>query len=425
MSPSRMYLMLVFALLSGCGDPGSVGVDADPANEGVPGRASRTPGTVSGLAEALLHMGPYEVGHRSELLVDPLAIAPPVFLHVFYPTDVDPADYPVAVYPQVIIPEVFSLPFPIDAEDYAPFVEGRVVCEDCPIAAGRHPAVVLLPGSGAPGFLHIPEGGKMASHGFVTAVATLGPSPDFCAADRSANLILDELFSFNETPENFWHQAMDPDGFFWAGFALGGRTAIARQSQETECGLAPETRIRGMSLREATNDPGILSLTQRERTSTPTFLCSQWCRDTQIDLQQTLGSDPVMLALEGIDDSPSLRNHRLFAQACMHYLANQLAGNPIDDFVPPFVTVDCNVADYVALEQFVFKWITRSSIAFFYSVLGEREFRQVLAPGHHREPGVHLIQTALGAGGDEEAEGFCSQPGSIPGETPIIQYSVP
>src|SRR4029434_1274283 len=82
-----------------------------------------------------------------------------------------------------------------------------------------------------------------------------------------------------------------------------------------------------------------LGLTQVQSNQTDIFLNSQYCRATQIALQQDLGSKPKMLTLEGVCPQPDGLNHNLFSQTCMVYSANKNAGNPPN--VPPIVEAIC------------------------------------------------------------------------------------
>jgi hypothetical protein len=375
------------------------------------------PASVPDLGEVLLQMGPHEVGFAAVNTVDP-ATGRSLHLMIWFPTGDDIASKPIATYPQVVIPGVLTIPFTFSAADYAPFVEGKLVYEQVSVAPGLHPLLVHLPGGGAPGFLHIYEGVKFASYGFIF-VSVTQPGGGPCAREQDAKFVLDELLNWNQTPANLFYFTVDSDSIFGGGFSAGGRFWLARTSMHQLCGLAAEDRIAGLAVKDA-NFLGLLTTDQMRLNFTPTFLNSQFCSQVQIETQQNLGSRPAALTLEGFTPTPSETNHNLFVQGCMHFLANKNAGNPIDPFVPPFVKTLCINPTYVAFENFFARQTTKYNIAYLNTLMGQGSYRTVLAPGRNTEPGVHVIQTATGAGGNNQPVGFCSQPGKKPGENPLF-----
>src|SRR5262249_3652872 len=169
------------------------------------------------------------------------------------------------------------------------------------------------------------------------------------------------------------------------------------------------------------------------------------CRPTQIALQQDLGSKPKMLTLEGVCPRPSGLNHSLFSQSCMTIVASLNAGNPPSSF-PPALLATCfnpTAADRARCpdvvpdqdkELFFAQQTTKFTLAYLRTLMGENQYNAVLAPGRAGvEPGVFLINTAVGAGNDETVvvnsnivhgiEGFCTQPGSDDGgESPKVEF---
>jgi hypothetical protein len=303
------------------------------------------------------------------------------------------------------------------------------------VEPGPHPVLVHLPGGGTPGFVYIYEGVKFASYGFIFASVTHSRVTARVRGEleRDAKYILDELLSWNQTEGNFFYQTINPETIFGGGHSIGGRTWLARTSLETEFqDLPPEVRIKGLVVKDATREQ--LTIEQCGKNFTPTFLNSQFCRNTQIALQQDLGSKPMMLTLEGFPPDSALpgQNHAMFSQTCKVYYANRDNGHPIDSFVRPLDRDNCQNSDYVYYEDVHAKETTKYNIAYLKTLMGEAAYRHILAPGQVTDPGVYLIQTDIGEGGDETlvfsnilvegAEGFCDQPGEDPGENPIIEW---
>jgi hypothetical protein len=399
-------------------------------------------GSVDDREQVLAHMGPHDVGFTSLIMADASRGGRQNQLLIWYPAG-DVAGRPLASYPTVVPapPILITLPFHFDAEDLAGFVEGRLEYQDAPPAAGAHPVVVHLAGGGAPGLVYLFEGIKLASHGFVF-VSVTHPDAVPCNLDGDARWVLDTLLAWNQTPGHRFQGAFDADAIFGAGHSLGGRTWIARTSTETECGLEREERIRGLALKDATREA--LTLGQVQANFTPMFLDAQFCRPTQIALQQDLGSKPKMLTLAGVCPTPSGLNHSLFSQSCMTIVASLNAGNPRTSFPPALLAMCFNpsaadrarcpdVVSYRDKELFFAQQTTKFTIAYLRTLMGENQYGAVLAPGRAGiEPGVFLINTAIGAGNDETVvvnanqvlgiEGFCTQPGSDDdGESPKIE----
>jgi|GEM_PF-4445673 len=398
------------------------------------------------LAEPLLHMGPFEVGYTSITLTDTSRADRKINLMIWYPTSDDVSNKPLAVYQQVIpIPGLPVLPFVFDAGDMSQFVEGRLVYEGVAVDSGTHPLFVHLPGGASPGWLFPYEAVKFASHGFIF-VAVTHPDGIVCQLDRDAKLVLDQLMAWNETEGNLFNHSIDTEAVFGGGHSFGGRTWLGRTSSESECNLAPEERMTGLALKDATREA--ISRIQLQRNFTDIFLNSQFCRNTQIALQQDLGSKAKMLTLEGVCPGPSGFNHTLFSQSCMVLFANVNAGNPPGAVFPPFTGIlqrclnpapadlqRCpDLANYPEKEAFFAQQTTKFNLAYLKTLMGENQYKSILAPGQLREDGVFLIQTAVGTGGDETvvfdanrvdgAEGFCTQPGSDPGESPKVEFSI-
>jgi hypothetical protein len=130
----------------------------------------------------------------------------------------------------------------------------------------------------------------------------------------------------------------------------------------------------------------------------------------------------------------------------MVLFANINAGNPPGGVFPPFTGIvqrclnpapadlqRCpDLANYTEIEAFFAQETTKFDLAYLRTLMGDNQYQSVLAPGGVKEEGVYLIPTAIGAGGDETvvfdanrvegAEGFCTQPGEDPGESPIIEF---
>jgi hypothetical protein len=390
-------------------------------------------------------MGPSEVGFKFERIKDP-STSREILLMIWYPTADDVSNKEIAEYPQYLSPSV-SVPFSLPAEYYRPYVEGKLVYQSksidingspidgVSVEPGLHPVLVHLPGGGAPGFIYIYEGVKFASHGFIFISVTHSPvTPGVRGQlERDAKYILDQLLSWNQTEGNPFHQTINPEAIFGGGHSLGGRTWLARTSLETEFqDLLTEVRIKGLAVKDATREA--LTVGQCEKNFTPTFLNSQFCRNTQISLQQDLGSKPKMLTLEALPTDPALpgRNHAMFSQTCKVYYANKDNGHPLDAFVRPLDRINCQNPDYVYYEDVHAKQTTKYNIAYLKTLMGEAAYHHILAPGQVTDPGVYLIQTGLGEGGDETivfnstlvqgAEGFCNQPSEDPGENPIMEW---
>jgi hypothetical protein len=339
--------------------------------------------------EALLHVGPRQVGFTSVTLEDP-ASTRQVHLMIWYPTDDDVVSARPSTYPQVMPTgtSLVRLPFDLTAVDYSSFVEDRLVYDGVNVSAGPRPLVVHLAASATPGFVHIYEGVKFASHGFIFVSVTqaLGTK---CELDADGRLILDELFAWNATPGHQFQSAIEPDSVFGTGHSLGGRTWIASTSAHQECGSQAESRLRGLVLKEPTRET--LTLAQMQQNVTPTFLNSQRGRQPQIDLQLNLGSRPMALTLQGVTPEPSATNHASFAQVCMAYQANLIAGNPANTFFPPPVVARCQDETFVAFEAFVAQQTSRYNLAFLKTLMGDGEYHAVLATEEPTDSRVEIV----------------------------------
>ena len=407
--------------------------------------------TVPDLGEDLLHMGPHEVGYTSFTITDNSRGNRPINLMIWYPAEIstnNPAVYklilPITLPPPSPPTPIFISPGKFDASYFAEFVEGLLVRGGPPVEAGEHPVFIHLPGGGAPGAVYIYEGVKFASHGFIFVSVTHLIS-NTCDLDLDAKLVLDELMARNETAGNLFYHTIDPEAIFGGGHSIGGRTWIAMTSDETECGLSREDRMEGLALKDPTREA--LTETQVERNFTPTFLNSQFCRNTQIALQQEYGFKPMMLTLEGACSHPDNINHSLFSQNCMTLFAGKNSGTVTFPTPLPVQLLRCispteaelarcpGVVNYVAKETFFAQETTKFDIAYLETLLGEKQFQSVLAPGRVNDPGVFLIRTPIGAGGDaitvlnanqaDGAEGFCTQAGTSPGENPLVEFNLP
>ena len=180
MRPINLTLVILPLLLSGFASTVSAG-----------GKTN----TVADRGEALLHMGPHEVGYTSLTIADDTRGNRPINLMIWYPTGDDVSQKPIAVYQQVIpIPGLPLLPFVFNAENFSEFVEGRLVHTQVSVEAGEHPLFVHLPGGGAPGWLFPYEGVKYASHGFIF-VSVTHVDTNICNLDLDAKLVLDRLLA--------------------------------------------------------------------------------------------------------------------------------------------------------------------------------------------------------------------------------------
>ncbi len=340
-------------------------------------------------AETLLHIGPHQVGFTSATLADPSSNRQ-LHLLIWYPTEDDVTWAPLATYPQVVPigTSLVTLPFEITAGDFSSFVEDRVVYQGVNVSSGPQPLIVHLAGSGTPGFVHIYEGVKFASHGFIFVSATQ-PLGTNCELDADGRFILDELLAWNATTGHPLQGAIDAR-IYGAGHSLGGRTWIARTSAHQECGFSVEDRLHGLVLKDATRET--LTVDQMQLNRMPTFLNSQHGSQRQIELQRNLGSRPTALTLEGITPEPSARNHALFAQVCMAYRANQIAGNPADTLFPPLVVARCQDELFVAFEALFAQQTSKYNLAFLKTLMGDGAFHAVLAPGQATDPRVDIVQ---------------------------------
>jgi predicted dienelactone hydrolase len=187
-------------------------------------------------------MGPYAIGFTSFLLVDSSRNVDtggrPIPVFVWYP--VDPADVdgstPEAVYPLDPVSGMVPVSY---SSDWEPYGMDPAFQEPPVSAEGPFPLVVFSPGWGAPAICHIAVGTRLASHGFVVAVAyhwgdAWWPWEPFdhiavAAMNRpwDVSFMLTALLDMNATAGDLMCGAINPEQVAASGWSLGGYAAMA------------------------------------------------------------------------------------------------------------------------------------------------------------------------------------------------------
>lgn len=188
--------------------------------------------------------GPYAVGHTSFTIVDSTrdAASPfggrPIFVNVWYPADASgiTGSTPDAAYPLDPFYGLWPVSRSWQWEQFgtAPAYEGVSVSSSKPF-----PLVVASPGLGTRYFGLLYYGQRLASHGFVVALAQhyhdgygSDPEPgdpiDTAMLNRPIDVsrMIDSLLATNEDSGSLLFESLQPDRIAAIGHSLGGYAAM-------------------------------------------------------------------------------------------------------------------------------------------------------------------------------------------------------
>lgn len=203
-------------------------------------------------------IGPYAVGHVAFILQDPSRTcdmgARPIPVEVFYPVDPSSitASTAEAVYPLDPINGVWPLTVSSEWEAFGidPAFEGPPASVKRPF-----PLVVLSPGWGGPVWVHLFQGTRLASHGFVVAIMyhygdAWFPNEQFdhiavACLNRplDVSFVLTDLLAKNSAPEGLLSGLIDPELVAASGWSLGGFASMALAAGVDNIGYNMETEV--------------------------------------------------------------------------------------------------------------------------------------------------------------------------------------
>jgi len=188
--------------------------------------------------------GLYAVGHASYMLSDTTVYSRPVFVSVWYPVDSGTitSTTPAAQYP--LDPWSNKLPVSTspdwEALGYDPAYEG-------PTASGNgpFPLVMVSPGWMTPDWSYLFIGTRLASHGFVVAIAdhndptySWSPPGDIVVAmfnrTRDVSFAITELLLKNGAAGELLAGTIDPSRIAMSGHSLGGYATYALAGGDDE-----------------------------------------------------------------------------------------------------------------------------------------------------------------------------------------------
>jgi hypothetical protein len=411
----RSVTSLLIALCSstGCGSGGGGAPDAslpaapDASAPAAPDASAPAPPDAAVATMDPGHLGAFEVGSISLTLTDASRADRRIRLLIHYPAAA--ATGSPAVYDQ------WPFPFTVSSNDWVASVN-KAVWAGADVAPGTHPALLFSSGGGGAIFSDVYAFTRYASHGFIVIgmthtrecnVGTCMPQHPYYTEETTpdpqpvrlrqrmldARLVLDAALDCQRPPGDLLCGRIDAQHLFLGGYSIGGAAAIALTSRvKAHDDLEPEGRVKALApILDATREA--LSLEQVEGNELPAFLHTQHCARLQLDLQRHLGGAPRAVGLVGFT-APTLAgaisNHRLFSQVCMTAAANAVAGNPF----PPPAGFPCADASYVALEKRFADVVTKHTIAFLKTQVGEEAYAQWLVRERIDEDGVRLIEDA-------------------------------
>jgi hypothetical protein len=185
-------------------------------------------------------LGHYAVGHSSYLLTDTNNGSRPVYFMIWYPVDPNsinsstpPAQYPLDPYTGTTY-----LPITLST-DWEPLGYDRAYEGLPPSKSGPFPLVVFSPGFSDDAWLHIFIGTRLASHGYVVAVAEhyadctwpWEPCDDLMTImvnrPRDISFIISQLLINNWTQGELLFQKIDPEKIAASGHSIGGYATYA------------------------------------------------------------------------------------------------------------------------------------------------------------------------------------------------------
>jgi Platelet-activating factor acetylhydrolase, isoform II len=183
-------------------------------------------------------VGPYAIGHTSEVFVNPNANNRPVSVNIFYPVDPRSVDSPTpeAQYPLDIFENQLPVTTSTQWEQY-----GYEHAYEAPKPShdGPFPLVIFSPGWSGSYWAYIYIGTRLASHGYVVAILEhysdwnwawipgTGEDVTIYNRPRDVSAAITELLRRNRTQGDLLLGTMDPRRIAMSGHSLGGYTAFA------------------------------------------------------------------------------------------------------------------------------------------------------------------------------------------------------
>jgi predicted dienelactone hydrolase len=203
-------------------------------------------------------IGPYAVGHVAFMLYDPSRPcdvgARPIPVEVFYPVDPQAisASTPEAIYPLDPINGVW--PETVSSEWEAFGIDPAF--EEPPASVKKpFPLVLLSPGWGGPVWVHLYQGTRLASHGFVVAIMyhygdAWFPNEQFdhiavACLNRplDVSFILTDLLAKNASQSGVLSGLIDPELVAASGWSLGGFASMALAAGVDNIGYNMESEL--------------------------------------------------------------------------------------------------------------------------------------------------------------------------------------
>ena len=194
---------------------------------------------------ALAQPGPYKAGFTAFVVDDPSRpgdgstfLARPIPVYVWYPVDPETVEgmTPDAVYP---LDPLYMTSLLSTSSDWEAVGMDPAWQEPLPSANAPFPLVMISPGWGAPAWMHMSYGTRLASHGYVVAVLyhfgdqwwPWEPPFDHISMacwnrPRDVSFALTELLARNETPGDLLEGAVLPDKVAASGWSLGGYASM-------------------------------------------------------------------------------------------------------------------------------------------------------------------------------------------------------
>lgn len=399
-------------------------------------------------------VGPYEIGFIQFVLWDEsrssvLGVRP-VAVHVWYPVDPEDVDASSdeAWYP---LDPVLGFVPATPSSLWETYGFDHAYAEPPASSAGPFPIVLFSPGWGAPAWSAVFMGTRLASHGFVVAIAyhwgdatwpwePLDPLA-VAALNRPVDIsfMLDHLLARNGTPGDLLENAIDPDQIAAAGWSLGGYAAMVLAGGDDsvcdkffELGLPdtppetcvpalPDPRVQALVALDGSNQ--MLWFDELARIEIPTLgIGQEWST-----LYANGGPDWASWQARLHAASQGHPAYRVDVRNALHGTFGSICEGArllfdigiIDEvFFEYLAQLYCS-ADIPTLEAY--RLITKYSIAFLKTHLaGEPGYQHILTPGFAltTEPDIEFFVTERGNGAAQDEDWpddfwyFMHQPGS-------------
>jgi len=396
--------------------------------------AAQLPQAVTAVADPG-QKGPYEIGFSSFVLTDPSRPGDgstwthrPIPVYLWYP--VDPASVgastPQAIYP---LDPVYGMVPDSTSSDWEPYGRDHAYQEPVPSSRAPFPLLLFSPGWGAPAWMHMSIGTRLASHGFVVAVVyhygdqwwPWEPPYDPLAVasynrPRDLSFVLTALLERNATVDDLLYQTIEPEQVAAGGWSLGGYASMTLAGgDDSVCdtlygqpGLEdpppwtcvpspPDLRIKAIVPHDGSNQ--VLHFYELARITVPAMgMGEEWTT-----LEQNMGS--VWAAWQArqhaaFSGHPAYRvdvsntNHQSFSDVCENILVLEDLGILDADTVA--LLSDLFQCGQVTPVAEVHRLVNQYTIAFLKTnLLGAPGYQQWLTPGwaQTREPLTEFFVT--------------------------------